>query len=135
MKELSKLMGFRPEVKVVDATLRDGGLVNDFYFPKGFEKALVIEGIGYKAQMRGQNLVLNIGFANEQVVKPTEGVEIEVAKDGLNILVKGIDSQKVGQKAAEIRAIRKPEPYHGKGIRYKDEVVVLRVSKAKKKEG
>ena len=85
--------------------------------------------------MRGQNLVLNIGFANEQVVKPTEGVEIEVAKDGLNILVKGIDSQKVGQKAAEIRAIRKPEPYHGKGIRYKDEVVVLRVSKAKKKEG
>ena len=102
---------------------------------KGFEKALVIEGIGYKAQMRGQNLVLNIGFANEQVVKPTEGVEIEVAKDGLNILVKGIDSQKVGQKAAEIRAIRKPEPYHGKGIRYKDEVVVLRVSKAKKKEG
>lgn len=101
---------------------------------KGFEKALVIEGIGYKASLRGQNLVLNIGFANEQIVRPTEGVEI-VVPDGNNIIVKGIDAQKVGQKAAEIRAIRKPEPYHGKGIRYKDEVVLLRVSKAKKKEG
>ncbi len=101
---------------------------------KGFEKALYIDGVGYKAQLRGKDLVLNIGFSNAIVVKPTEGVEIEV-KDANNIVVKGIDSQKVGQKAAEIRALRKPEPYHGKGIRYKDEVVLLRVSKAKKKEG
>ena len=100
---------------------------------EGFTKALIIEGIGYAASMQGKNLVLNIGFANPITVVPMEGVEISCT-DANNVVVKGIDAQKVGQQAAVIRAVRKPEPYHGKGIRYSDEHVELRVSKAKKKE-
>lgn len=100
---------------------------------KGFSKSLVIEGIGYAASMQGKNLVLRIGFANPITIVPMDGVEI-ACKDANNITVTGIDAQKVGQQAAVIRQVRKPEPYHGKGIRYSDEHVELRVSKAKKKE-
>lgn len=100
---------------------------------KGFSKTLVIIGIGYAASMQGNKLVLRIGYANPITIEPMEGVTI-TCKDANNVIVSGIDAQKVGQQAAIIRQVRKPEPYHGKGIRYEDEHVELRVSKAKKKE-
>lgn len=100
---------------------------------KGFSKTLIIKGIGYAASMKGKDLVLKIGFANPIVITPMEGVEVKCTKL-TEIVISGLDSQKVGQQAAVIRQVRKPEPYHGKGIRYSDETVVIRVSKAKKKE-
>jgi large subunit ribosomal protein L6 len=100
---------------------------------KGFSKTLDIEGIGFTAEMSGKNLVLHIGFADPVTVVPMEGTTVS-CPDNTTIVITGNDAQKVGEQAAEIRQIRKPEPYHGKGIRYKGEVIVLRVSKAKKKE-
>jgi large subunit ribosomal protein L6 len=100
---------------------------------QGFSKTLLIQGIGYAASIKGTDLVLKIGFANPVVITPADGVKVECIKP-TEIRVSGIDSQKVGQQAAVIRQVRKPEPYHGKGIRYSDEKVLLRVSKAKKKE-
>ncbi len=100
----------------------------------GFTKTLLIQGIGYAASMKGDDLVLKIGFANPITIHPMEGVKVSCT-DANTIVVTGIDAQKVGQQAAVIRQVRKPEPYHGKGIRYSDEHVELRVSKAKKKEG
>lgn len=98
---------------------------------EGFEKILEIQGIGYKAQMRGDKLVLNIGHSHEDIVEQIEGITIEVANP-TEIHVKGIDAQQVGQVAAYIRSLRKPEPYHGKGIRYKGEHITLKLSAAKK---
>ncbi|MGB9797583.1 MAG: 50S ribosomal protein L6, partial [bacterium] len=93
---------------------------------KGFEKTLQIVGIGYRATKQGENLVLNIGFSHPVIVEPKPGITFEVAQDPDTrqtlIIVKGIDKQLVGQQAAEIRAIRPPDAYHGKGIRYKGEV-------------
>ena len=97
----------------------------------GFEKVLEIQGIGYRAQMRGDKLVLYIGHSHEDVVEPVEGIKLE-ATSATEIHVSGIDAQKVGQVAAYIRGLRKPEPYHGKGIRYKGEHVLIRLSASKK---
>ncbi|MCI2069164.1 MAG: 50S ribosomal protein L6 [Bacilli bacterium] len=99
----------------------------------GFSKTLIVDGVGYTAEIRGSDLYLKVGFANGITVHPLEGVKISCT-DPNTIVVTGIDRQAVGQQAAIIRAVKKPEPYHGKGIHYKDEVIVLRVSKAKKKE-
>ena len=103
---------------------------------KGFEKTLQIVGVGYRATKEGDNLVLNIGFSHPVVVKPKPGITFEVAQDPetrqILIIVKGIDKQVVGEQAAEIRAIRPPDAYHGKGIRYKGEVVRLKPGKAAK---
>lgn len=97
----------------------------------GYAKELEVKGVGYRCEMQGNKLVLHVGHsAADEYVAP-EGVTITTK--GLNIRVEGIDRQLVGQVAADIRAFRKPEPYHGKGIRYKDEVVVLRQPSAKKK--
>ena len=91
---------------------------------QGFEKKLKIEGLGYQAKMDKKSIVLSVGFANQIVLTPPEGVTVEVLdKEGTQISVKGSDKQKVGQFAAEIRASRKPEPYKGKGIRYENEVI------------
>jgi large subunit ribosomal protein L6 len=91
---------------------------------KGFEEKLKVEGLGYQARMDKTSIVLSVGFANQIVLTPPEGVTVEVTdKEGTAISVKGADKQKVGQFAAEIRASRKPEPYKGKGIRYLDETV------------
>lgn len=100
---------------------------------KGFTKILVIKGVGYRAEMRGSDLVLHLGRSHEDVVKPIEGVKISINTKTLEINVEGIDKQLVGQQAAVIRALRKPECYHGKGIRYKDEVVTLRAPASAKK--
>ena len=91
---------------------------------KGYEKRLKIEGIGYVARMDTdkKSVVLTVGFANPIKKTPPEGVTVEVAAE-TTIVIKGADKQKVGQFAAEVRAVRKPEPYKGKGIRYENEQV------------
>jgi len=89
---------------------------------KGFEKRLVIEGVGYQARMDKKAIVLTVGFANAIVLTPPEGVTVALT-DPTHIVVTGADKQKVGQFAAEIRHSKPPEPYKGKGIRYENEVV------------
>ncbi|MGC9373371.1 MAG: 50S ribosomal protein L6 [Thermovirgaceae bacterium] len=96
---------------------------------QGFEKRLEIVGVGWRAQMQGKTLVLNLGYSNPVQYEPPEGVEITI--DGpTKISVKGIDKQAVGQTAAVIRGFRPPEPYKGKGIRYADEYVIRKAGKA-----
>jgi len=89
---------------------------------KGYEKHLEIIGVGYRAQKQGNKLVIGAGFSHPVEIEPIEGIEIDVPKN-TEIIVKGIDKELVGTVAAKIRAIRPPEPYKGKGIRYKDEYV------------
>ena len=88
----------------------------------GFEKKLEINGVGYRASKEGKNLVLNIGYSHNVVVPETADIQIDVP-DASHIVIKGIDKQKVGQFAAEVRGKRPPEPYKGKGIKYDYEVV------------
>jgi large subunit ribosomal protein L6 len=89
---------------------------------KGFEKRLKIEGIGYQARMDKKTVVLTVGYANAVEKTPPEGVTVELT-DPTTIVIRGADKQKVGQFAAEVRLVRKPEPYKGKGIRYENEQV------------
>lgn len=96
---------------------------------EGYKKELEIQGIGYRCQMRGTSIVLNVGYSHEVVIAPVEGVKISTVKDDTHILVEGIDKQKVGQTAALIRDTKRPEPYGGKGVRYKGEVVHLKEGK------
>jgi len=86
----------------------------------GFKKELVITGIGYKAAVQGQTLTLNMGYSHPVIINVEEGVKVECPKQD-QIVVSGIDKQRVGEIAANIRAVRKPEPYKGKGIAYKGE--------------
>jgi large subunit ribosomal protein L6 len=95
---------------------------------KGFEKPLEIQGVGYRAALRGVDLELNVGFSHAVVKKPPQGITFEVPQP-TQIVVKGIDKQRVGQVAAEVRAVRPPEPYKGKGIRYAGEYVRRKVGK------
>ncbi len=95
---------------------------------KGFEKHLEIQGVGYRASLRGTDLELNVGYSHSVVLKPRPGITFEVPAPN-QVVVKGTDKQQVGQTAAEVRAVRKPEPYKGKGIRYRDEVVRRKVGK------
>jgi large subunit ribosomal protein L6 len=95
---------------------------------KGFEKKLEIQGVGYRAALRGQSLELSVGFSHPVVVDPPAGITFEVPS-ATEIIVKGIDKQQVGQIAAEIRSVRPPEPYKGKGIRYEGEYVRRKVGK------
>ena len=94
----------------------------------GYRKALEIQGVGYKAEMKGKNIVLAVGYANTISVAIPAGVT--VALEGPKIVVTGPDKQLVGQFAAEVRRVRKPEPYKGKGIRYEGEVVKIKPGKA-----
>ena len=95
----------------------------------GFQKELEIQGVGYRAAKQGKDLVMNLGFSNQVVVSETDDIQIEVP-DANNIIIKGIDKQKVGQFAANVRAKRPPEPYKGKGIKYANEVVRHKEGKA-----
>jgi large subunit ribosomal protein L6 len=97
---------------------------------KGFEKELEIVGIGYRANVQGKNLQLNLGYSHPVLYPIPQGIELAVEKQ-TRITVKGIDKQKVGQVAAEIRGFKKPEPYKGKGIRYIGEQVRRKAGKAK----
>ncbi|MFN8579351.1 MAG: 50S ribosomal protein L6 [Gemmatimonadaceae bacterium] len=96
---------------------------------KGFSKTLEIVGIGYNAKLQGKDLVLQIGFCHPVTVKIPDGLTIETPKPTL-MVIKGADRQLVGQFAAEVRGLRPPEPYKGKGIRYSDEVVRRKAGKA-----
>lgn len=89
---------------------------------EGFSKTLEVNGVGYRAAKEGKNLVLNVGYSHQIVMSETEDIQIEVPNPN-QIIVKGIDKQKVGQFAAEVRGKRPPEPYKGKGIKYDYEVI------------
>ncbi|MDA3128932.1 50S ribosomal protein L6 [Aliibacillus thermotolerans] len=89
---------------------------------KGFEKALELSGVGYRASKSGQKLVVNVGYSHPVEFEPEKGIEIEVPSN-TRIVVKGIDKERVGALASNIRAVRPPEPYKGKGIRYENEYV------------
>jgi large subunit ribosomal protein L6 len=95
---------------------------------KGFSKNLEIQGVGYRASLRGADLELNVGYSHPVVRKAPQGITFEVPQP-TQVIVKGIDKQKVGQVAAEVRAVRPPEPYKGKGIRYEGEYVRRKVGK------
>lgn len=97
----------------------------------GFEKKLEINGVGYRAAKQGKKLVLTLGYSHPVEMDDPDGIETVV--EGQNIIVKGIDKEKVGQYAAEIRTKRAPEPYKGKGIKYVDEVIRRKVGKTGKK--
>ncbi|HEY1317090.1 MAG TPA: 50S ribosomal protein L6 [Gaiella sp.] len=95
---------------------------------KGFEKHLEIQGVGYRAQLKGSDLELAVGFSHPVTITPREGISFDVPQP-TQVIVKGTDKQVVGQTAAEIRKVRPPEPYKGKGIRYQGEQVRRKVGK------
>ena len=97
---------------------------------EGFTKQLEIQGVGYRAQLKGSEIHLTLGFSHPVVYRIPEGIQVEVDEKAGRITVHGANRQQVGQVAAEIRSLRKPEPYKGKGIRYRDEVVRRKVGKA-----
>src|SRR3954463_7897685 len=95
---------------------------------KGFEKRLELQGVGYRAALRGTDLELNVGYSHPVVIKAPQGITFEVPAN-TEVVVKGVAKQQVGQIAAEIRKVRPPEPYKGKGIRYQGEYVRRKVGK------
>ena len=95
---------------------------------EGFQKILEIVGVGYRAQVKGKTLTLNLGYSNPVEYAIPEGVEVSVEQKN-QVVVKGIDKQQVGSVAAEIRGFRKPEPYKGKGVKYLDEHIRRKVGK------
>jgi large subunit ribosomal protein L6 len=97
---------------------------------EGFEKKLELVGVGYRAAAQGNKLNLTLGFSHPVVYNVPEGIAVETPSQ-TEILIKGIDRQKVGQVAAELREFRPPEPYKGKGVRYADERIVLKEAKKK----
>ncbi|MFB8788431.1 MAG: 50S ribosomal protein L6 [Potamolinea sp.] len=99
---------------------------------KGFEKRLQILGVGYRAQVQGRNLILNVGYSKPVEIVPPDGVQVAV-ENNTNVIVSGINKEIVGNTAARIRAVRPPEPYKGKGIRYLGETVLRKAGKAGKK--
>lgn len=101
---------------------------------QGFQRKLEIQGVGYRAQVQGSNLVLNIGYSHQVEIKPPNGIQFTV-ESNTNVFVSGIDKEIVGNTAAKVRAVRPPEVYKGKGIRYSGEVVRRKVGKAGGKGG
>lgn len=99
---------------------------------EGYQKSLTLVGVGYKASKQGKKLVLNVGYSHPVEMDPLEGVEFDIPA-ATQVVVKGIDKQKVGQMAAVIRDVRRPEPYLGKGIKYTDEVIRRKEGKTGKK--
>lgn len=99
---------------------------------QGFQRRLEIQGVGYRAQVQGKNLVLNIGYSHPVTIEPPPGIEF-IVENNVNIIVSGIDKEIVGNTAARVRAVRKPEPYKGKGIRYQGEQVRRKAGKSGKK--
>jgi len=95
---------------------------------QGFSKTLVVTGVGYRSEVQGKNLVMNLGFSTEFIAVIPDGLTVTVDKEG-KITVAGIDKQQVGEYCAQIRKLRKPEPYKGKGIRYDNEVIRRKVGK------
>jgi large subunit ribosomal protein L6 len=121
------------EMRMNHGTTR--ALINDMVkgVSEGFKKVLEIKGVGYRAEMKGNDLVLYVGHSHADVIPAMDGVKMTIDTKNLFVIVEGIDKQKVGQQAAVIRETKKPECYHGKGIRYQGEVVVLRQPASAKK--
>ncbi len=119
-----------PNAGAMSGTMR--ALLNNMVIgvTKGFEKKLNLVGVGYRAQAQGAKLNLTLGFSHPVVHDMPNGIKVETPTQ-TEILIKGIDKQVVGQVAAEVRAYRSPEPYKGKGVRYSDEVVVIKETKKK----
>jgi large subunit ribosomal protein L6 len=118
------------EANAMSGTMRQ--LVNNMVngVSKGFEKKLTLLGVGYKAQAQGTKLNLTVGYSHPVVMDMPAGIKVETPTP-TEILIKGSDRQRVGQVASEVRAVRPPEPYKGKGIRYADEKVVIKETKKK----
>ncbi|MEW6513892.1 MAG: 50S ribosomal protein L6 [Pseudomonadota bacterium] len=127
---LCRAMENHPNGSAMSGTMRAlvGNMVTGV--TKGFEKKLTLIGVGYKAQAQGAKLNLSLGYSHPVVHEMPNGIKVETPTQ-TEILIKGIDRQLVGQVAAEVRAYRSPEPYKGKGIRYSDEVVVIKETKKK----
>ena len=146
-QKFNKLISFKQEENVLHVTRPDDsiqmkmnhGTARAIVFnmvkgvSEGFSKTLVIKGVGYRAEMQGRDLVMQLGHTHPDVVKAVDGIEMSVNTKDMEVTVTGIDKQLVGQIAAQIREKRKPEVYHGKGVRYKDEVVSLRQPASAKK--
>ena len=98
----------------------------------GFEKVLEIQGVGYRAELKGKNLILNVGYSHSVEIEPVDGISFDADSKTKQIKVMGIDKEVVGKVASEIRKVRPPEPYHGKGIRYLGEHVRRKAGKAGK---
>ena len=98
----------------------------------GFEKVLEIQGVGYRAELKGKNLILNVGYSHPVEIEPVDGISFDADSKTKQIKVMGIDKEVVGKVASEIRKVRPPEPYHGKGIRYLGEYVRRKAGKAGK---
>jgi large subunit ribosomal protein L6 len=120
----------QPNASAMSGTMR--ALINNMVVgvSRGFEKKLSLVGVGYKAQAQGTKLNLSLGFSHPVVHDMPSGIKVETPTP-TEILIKGTDRQLVGQVAAEVRAYRSPEPYKGKGVRYADEVVVIKETKKK----
>lgn len=121
-----------PQMKAFHGLTRS--LINNMVVgvTEGYEKILQIEGVGYRPKLDGKTLILNVGFSHEVRVKPPEGINFDVDTQARTIRVQGIDKQLVGHTAADIRKIKPPEPYKGKGIRYQGEYVKRKAGKAGK---
>jgi large subunit ribosomal protein L6 len=118
------------EANAMSGTMRQ--LVNNMVngVSKGFEKKLTLIGVGYKAQAQGAKLNLSVGYSHPVEIEMPAGIKVETPTP-TEIVIKGADRQRVGQIASEVRAVRPPEPYKGKGIRYADEKVVIKETKKK----
>jgi len=99
---------------------------------QGFERGLQIEGVGYRAELQGNNLVLNVGYSHPVLIEPPAGISFGLDKSGRTVTVSGVDKQLVGEMAARIRRVRPPEPYKGKGIQYQGERIRRKAGKAGK---
>ncbi len=129
-KLLCRAIDGAPNSGAMSGTMR--ALLNNMVIgvTKGFEKKLTLVGVGYRAQAQGAKLNLTLGFSHPVAHDMPNGIKVETPTQ-TEILIKGIDKQVVGQVAAEVRAYRSPEPYKGKGVRYADEVVVIKETKKK----
>jgi large subunit ribosomal protein L6 len=121
-----------PQVRALHGLTR--ALLNNMVLgvSQGFERTLQVEGVGYRAEMSGKDLVLNVGYSHPVKVPPPEGITFQVEERTRIIRVTGADKEQVGQVAADIRKVRPPEPYKGKGIRYSGESVRRKAGKAGK---
>jgi large subunit ribosomal protein L6 len=124
-----------PTMRALHGTAR--ALINNMVtgVSTGFTKAMEIEGVGYRAEMSGKNLMLYVGYSHPVEVPPPDGISFDVDAKTRQIRISGTDKEQVGQVAANIRSIRPPEPYHGKGIRYAGEKIRRKAGKSGKGKG
>lgn len=130
--EDNQIIVLRPDDQVKNRSLHGlvRSLINNMVIgvTEGYSKSLELQGVGYRASKKGNDLMISVGYSHPVEVTPPEGINVEVPSN-TEINISGIDKQKVGQFAAQIRSIREPEPYKGKGIRYKGEYVRRKVGK------